>query len=352
MRSRLTLNLAEQNLTKTPSKTTLSVVLEQTKQTKAVKSWIQAARLRTLPLAVTCVLLGAAVAHAEGLDPAGMARFWPVVSGALATVTLLQVLANFANDYGDFTKGTDTAAGRNDRALASGALHVASMKRALGITALLALLTGIATLIVALVPGTVPGTEGGNLDTARMGILGALGVAGIVAAMRYTVGSNAYGYQGLGDLYVMLFFGWIGVLGVGLLVAHHVSVTWALPALFSGCMSVAVLNLNNLRDHESDALAGKNTTVVRLGFRCGKIYHVVLLALGWGALGMFFLGPWNEGVWRGTLWYGLIALVHARHAVDVWRCDTPKDLDPELKRVALSSFLVALFMFMDQTLTP
>jgi 1,4-dihydroxy-2-naphthoate octaprenyltransferase len=185
-----------------------------------------------------------------------------------------------------------------------------------------------------------------------MGILGAFGVAGIVSAMRYTMGRKAYGYQGFGDLYVMLFFGWVGVLGVGLLVAHRVSAAWALPALFSGCMSVAVLNLNNLRDHESDALAGKNTTVVRLGFRGGKIYHLAVLALGWGALGIFFLGPWNEGVWRGTLWYGLIALVHARHAVDVWRCDTPKDLDPELKRVALSSFLVALFMFMDQTLTP
>ena len=314
--------------------------------------WIQAARLRTLPLAVTCVLMGAAVAQAEGLDAAGSARFQPVVIGALMTVILLQVLANFANDYGDFTKGTDTAAGREDRALASGALTAASMKRALGITALLAFLAGVATLMVAFVPGLVPGTEGGNLDAVRMLVLGALGVAGIVAAMRYTMGQKSYGYQGLGDIYVMLFFGWVGVLGVGLLVAHHVSLTWILPALFSGCMSVAVLNLNNLRDHESDALAGKNTTVVRLGFRGGKIYHLAVLALGWGALGAFFLGPWNEGVWRGTLWYGLIALVHGRHAVDVWRCTNPKELDPELKRVALSSFLVALFMFMDQTLTP
>ena len=317
-----------------------------------MKPWIQAARLRTLPLAVTCVLLGAAVAHAEGLDPAGSARFQPVVIGALVTVILLQVLANFANDYGDFTKGTDTAAGREDRALASGALTAASMKRALGITALLAFLAGVATLMVAFVPGLVPGTEGGNLDAVRMLVLGALGVTGIVAAMRYTIGRKAYGYQGLGDIYVMLFFGWVGVLGVGLLVAHHVSLTWILPALFSGCMSVAVLNLNNLRDHESDALAGKHTTVVRLGFRGGKLYHLAVLALGWGALGAFFLGPWNDGGWRGTLWYGLIALVHARHAVDVWRCTNPKDLDPELKRVALSSFLVALFMFMDQTLTP
>jgi 1,4-dihydroxy-2-naphthoate polyprenyltransferase len=314
--------------------------------------WIKAARLRTLPLAVTCVLLGASLAHAEGLDSAGLARFWPVVVGALSTVILLQVVANFANDYGDYIKGTDTAAGRKDRALASGALTASSMKRALVITALTAFLAGIATLVVAFVPGVIGGTEGGNLDAARMGILGALGVAGIVAAMRYTIGSKAYGYQGLGDAYVMMFFGWVGVLGVGLLVAHDVSAIWVLPAIFSGCMSVAVLNLNNLRDHESDALAGKNTTVVRLGFRGGKIYHLVVLALGWGALGVFFLGPWNGGVWRGTLWYGLIALLHARHAVDVWKCRTPAELDPELKRVALSSFLVALFMFMDQTLTP
>ncbi len=314
--------------------------------------WIRAARLRTLPLAVTCVLLGAAVALAEGLDSEGLARFHPVVVGALVTVILLQVLANWANDYGDFAKGTDSAAQRGDRALASGAITPSAMKRAVVSTASLAFIAGVFTLMLAFVPGMLPGTSGGDLDGARMGVLGALGVAGIVASIRYTIGNKAYGYQGFGDFYVMLFFGFVGVLGVGLLVAHHVTAAWILPALFSGCMSVAVLNLNNLRDHESDALAGKNTTVVRLGFHGGKIYHVVLLVLGWGALGTFFLGPWSEGEWRGTLWYALIALVHARHAIDVWRCETPSELDPELKQVALSTFLVALFMFMDQTLTP
>ena len=183
-----------------------------------------------------------------------------------------------------------------------------------------------------------------------MGVLGALGVAGIAAAIRYTVGKEAYGYQGLGDVYVMLFFGFVGVLGVGLLAKHDVSATWLLPALFSGCMSVAVLNLNNLRDHESDAVAGKKTTVVRLGFQGGKIYHLTLLAAGWSALGLFFMGPWNSGAWHGTMWYALLALLHARHAVDVWRCEDPAALDPELKRIALSTFLVALFMFMDQTI--
>lgn len=313
-------------------------------------SWLKAARLRTLPLAATCVLLGGALAKAEGLHAAGEGCFTPVVLGALLTVSLLQILANFANDYGDFSKGTDVAAGRQDRALASGDISPSSMKKAMVWTALLALLAGLSTLTIAFVPGLLPGSLNTNFEALKMGVLGVLGVAGIAAAIRYTVGKQAYGYQGLGDVYVMLFFGFVGVLGVGLLVRHDVSATWLLPALFSGCMSVAVLNLNNLRDHESDAVAGKKTTVVRLGFQGGKIYHVILLAAGWSALGLFFMGPWNNGAWHGTMWYALLALLHARHAVDVWRCKNPAALDPELKRIALSTFLVALFMFMDQTI--
>jgi len=313
-------------------------------------SWMNATRPRTLPLAVTCVLLGGSLAKAHGLNEAGLARFTPVVVGALITVVLLQVLANLANDYGDFNKGTDTAAGRNDRALASGQLTPESMKRAIVMCAIGAFVTGIVTLALAFVPNLLPGTEGGTLQGAQMGLLGLLGVAAIVAAMKYTIGNQSYGYQGLGDVYVMLFFGFVGVLGVGLLVSHGVAFPWVLPAVFSGCMSVAVLNLNNLRDHVSDATAGKRTMVVRLGFLGGKRYHLVVLALGWGALLLFFRGPWAVGTWRGTIWYALIALVHARHATDVWRCEDPASLDPELKRIALSSFLVALFMFMDQTL--
>ena len=313
-------------------------------------SWMNATRPRTLPLAVTCVLLGGALAKAHGLNEAGLARFTPVVVGALITVVLLQVLANLANDYGDFTKGTDTAAGRNDRALASGQLTPESMKRAIVMCAIGAFVAGIVTLALAFVPNLLPGTQGGTLQGAQMGLLGLLGVAAIVAAMKYTMGNQSYGYQGLGDVYVMLFFGFVGVLGVGLLVSHEVVFPWVLPAVFSGCMSVAVLNLNNLRDHVSDATAGKRTMVVRLGFLGGKRYHLVVLALGWGALLLFFQGHWAVGTWRGTMWYGLIALVHARHAADVWRCEDPASLDPELKRIALSSFLVALFMFMDQTL--
>ena len=308
----------------------------------AFRSWAEAARPRTLPLAVTCVLLGGALAKSSGLDAGQDSRFVAVMMGAGLTVVLLQILANFANDLGDFQKGTDTAAGRTDRALASGALTESAMKRAVKGTATLAFLCGVSTLVAAF--WSAPAS-------AMMAFgLGGLGVFSIVAAMRYTMGRKSYGYQGLGDVYVMLFFGPIGVLGVGLLLTHGVDTAWLWIALFSGCMSVAVLNLNNLRDHASDALAGKHTVVVRLGFRRAKLYHLAVLGVGWSALALFFNTTQAEGVWRGTMWYALLALLHARHAVDVWRCTDPSTLDPELKRIALSTFLVALFMFMDQTL--
>ena len=160
--------------------------------------WMNAARPRTLPLAVTCVLLGGALAKAHGLNEAGLARFTPVVVGALITVVLLQVLANLANDYGDFTKGTDTAAGRNDRALASGQLTPESMKRAIVMCAIGAFVTGIVTLALAFVPNLLPGTEGSTLQGAQMGLLGLLGVAAIVAAMKYTWEINRMDIRGLG----------------------------------------------------------------------------------------------------------------------------------------------------------
>tara|TARA_Y100001954_G_scaffold233413_1_gene286646 strand:- start:48 stop:986 length:939 start_codon:yes stop_codon:yes gene_type:complete len=308
----------------------------------ALRSWVEAARPRTLPLAVTCVLLGGALAKASGLNAAQDDRFLAVMLGAGFTVVLLQILANFANDLGDFQKGTDTAAGRNDRALASGALTETAMKGAVKGTATLAFLCGIATLIAAF--------WGAHSTAMKAFALGALGVFSIVAAMRYTMGRTSYGYKGLGDIYVMLFFGPVGVLGVGLLLTHGVDMTWVWVALFSGCMSVAVLNLNNLRDHASDALAGKHTLVVRMGFARAKLYHLAVLGVGWSALAIFFKSTQADGLWSGTMWYALLALLHARHAVDVWRCTDPSTLDPELKRIALSTFLVALFMFMDQTL--
>ena len=300
--------------------------------------WIRAARLQTLPLAASCVLIGGALSLSSGLDSDATDRFPWVFGGALLTVVLLQVLSNFANDYGDFQQGTDTRADRQDRALASGAIAPQAMKRALIGVAVVAFATGLATLVLSF---------GQRLmEEWRAALLIAMGIASIAAALKYTLGSNPFGYQGLGDLFVLIFFGFVGVMGVGLLTSHAMDWTWAWASLFSGCMSMAVLNLNNLRDHVHDEQSGKKTLVVRMGFRGGKVYHMALLTIGWLALALHF--SMASSPWHGTFWYALIALVHARHAVEVWRCQEPKSLNPELKRIALSTFVVALFMFMDQ----
>lgn len=288
------------------------------------KAWIKAARPRTLPLAVTSVMIGTAIAVNSG------ASFNPWVFGfAMLTVVYLQVLANFANDYGDFVKGTDTAASRSDRTLAAGEITLPEMKRALIATSIKALVSGLATLYLA----------SSSVSIAPI-VLCLFGVVGIIAALKYTMGSNAFGYLGLGDLVVFIFFGPVGVLGTAYLQAQTIELAWLLPATFSGLMSVAVLNLNNLRDHKKDAEAGKNTLVVKLGFAKAKVYHQLVVIIAWACMLPFLNG------WRGLVWYIIIALVHVAHLNRVRKCEDEKELDPELKRIALSAFVVSLFMML------
>jgi 1,4-dihydroxy-2-naphthoate octaprenyltransferase len=254
----------------------------------------------------------------------------------MMTVLLLQILANFANDLGDFENGADRTEGveRQDRAVASGRISVKQMKRAVIATGALAFATGLVTVYLAV--------EGDGVLLAQwVGI----GLAAIAAAYAYTAGDRPYGYSGLGDISVLLFFGIAGVAGTASLIAGTFDVRWLLPSLTIGLFSVAVLNLNNLRDHVSDAAAGKRTLVVRMGFDRGKRYHALLLLVGWASLLVFWaIDP--EGTWRGQLWYGLFALVHAKHLAFTWRAQDPAALDGELKKVALSTFAIALFLFL------
>jgi len=304
-------------------------------------AWIKAARPRTLPLAVTCVLIGASIARfgEPELTPLDT-RFLIVLGLSLLTVICLQVLANFANDYGDYKKGTDGPE-RSDRTMASGDISEREMKRALIATSVKAFIAGCATLGFAfdfnfsMIYGVL--------------ILGGLGVLSILAALRYTIGHNAYGYKGLGDAYVILFFGYIGVLGIAYLLSHSFQLSWLLPATFSGLMAASVLNLNNLRDHENDALSGKNTLVVHLGFKKAKSYHVGIIITGWVLLLIFLFGAGELIEWRGGIWYVLIAFIHLKHIVFVMQNKDPKLLDPELKKISLSSFVVALFMILSVT---
>jgi len=302
-----------------------------------VRDYIQAARLRTLPLASACVLTGGALAAATGT--VGFARFIPLFMGCLMTVVLLQVLANFANDLGDFENGADRAKGqeRSDRAVASGRITAAQMKRTAVAFGALAFLVGISTVMLAV----------GDAWMELLFWTGA-GAASIGGAYAYTAGSRPYGYSGLGDISVLVFFGFAGVAGTAALIAGTFDPVWLLPSASIGLFSVGVLNLNNLRDHLSDAATGKRTLVVRMGFARGKMYHAALLIGAWVSLLAFWqLDP--TGPWRGQLWYGLFALVHARHLVLLFRTKNPAELDGELKKVALSTFSISLFLFLSAT---
>ena len=161
---------------------------------------------------------------------------------------------------------------------------------------------------------------------------------------RYTIGKKAYGYSGLGDLFVFVFFGHVGVLGVAFLLTHTFQMEWLIPATFSGLMAVAVLNLNNLRDHDGDKANGKNTLVVKMGIEKAKLYHGAVLLTAWTSL-MWFLQDW-----KGMIWYALIALVCMKHALIVMRTKNTKSLDPELKKVALMAFVTGMFMLMSVTI--
>jgi len=264
--------------------------------------------------------------------------FWTVFALVLMTVVLLQVRSNWSNDLGDFENGADGEE-RQDRMVASGQLSARAMRRAVKSLAAVAFVSGLAAVGVAL----------WNYDALLegAGMIG-LGVLAIWAAYRYTAGANPYGYRGLGDLMVLVFFGWVGVMGTAYLLSGTLRPEWLLPATWCGLMSTAVLNLNNMRDCESDAQAGKNTLVVRRGLAWAKRYHTSLFLIGWLSWWVFALVV-NPGEWRGMGWIAILNAVHVAHIFRVMREENLAQLDPELKRIALSTAVAALFFLLAQT---
>lgn len=227
-----------------------------------MKSWIQAFRLKTLPLAVSGIALGEALGAMHGK--------WNGMVFLLAALTAvsLQILSNLANDYGDFIKGTDGAANRTDRALASGRIRPSQMKTAIIVNALLSLGLGLMLLYISLP----------NMQS--FGFFLAVGILGILAALGYTLGKRAFGYSGLGDVVVFLFFGPVAVCGSFYLMAGNTLPQVWLASLGMGLLSAAVLNVNNMRDTQTDQLAGKRTLALRLGRRLSLMYHRTLILLG------------------------------------------------------------------------
>lgn len=290
------------------------------------KAWLQAARLRTLPLSISGILVGSFYAYSQGFIN------WGILSLALVTTLGLQVLSNFANDYGDGVKGTDNEHRIGpQRAIQSGAISIQSMKKGIIITALLTLLAAITLIYLSF----------GKDNFAYSVFFFLLGLAAIAAAIKYTVGSSAYGYRGLGDLFVFIFFGLVSVIGCYFLFAKNVDYRVVLPAVSIGLLSVAVLNLNNMRDQVSDAMSGKNTLVVKMGAKAAKIYHytVIITAL---ALTLTFAILNNFR----TVQYIFVAayIPFIIHIKTVFKNTVPRELDPELKKVALGTFLLSVLL--------
>lgn len=258
---------------------------------------------------------------------------WDIFVLALLTTVGFQVTSNFANDYGDGVKGTDNENRVGPkRALQSGQLTRNELKAGIVIAIVICALLTMALLYVAF----------GSKYLMFSMIFGALGILSIWAAIKYTIGTSAYGYKGLGDVFVFLFFGLLGVMGSMFLYTKILYTMTIFPAVAIGLLSTGVLNLNNLRDYASDKGSNKNTVVVKMGIQNGKIYHVSLIVLSFISMLAFTIFHYEN--LKNTL--HLVAFVPIFiHLNKMWRLKNTVLLDPELKKLALSTFLLSILFY-------
>jgi len=289
-----------------------------------IKSWIEAFRLRTLPLALSNTIIGSCLAAADD-------KFrWPIFGLAALTTIMLQIMSNLANDYGDFVNGKDTAERIGPkRMVQSGEITPRIMLRGIILIGILCAVSGVSLIVI--------GTEG--IPLTNMLLFGVLGLAAIAAAIKYTVGKNPYGYRGLGDIFVFIFFGLVGVIGTYFL--HTQTFRWdlLLPASAIGMLSTGVLNMNNMRDYEADKNAGKMTIVVAMGTRNAALYHLFLMC------GAMLLAIVYTLMNYHTVWQWLFVLSFPVLFLNLKKVFTYKnalELYPELPRLSMASLVFAL----------
>ena len=299
-----------------------------------MKHWIQAARLRTLPLSLSGIIMGAFIAKWR-LSQEGGVWDWRIFALALLVTLLYQILSNFANDYGDGVKGTDKnrIGEAENRAVASGKITATQMRNAVILLSILSFAATVALLFVAFYPANI----------REFWIFIGLGIACILAAIGYTVGKKPYGYMGLGDIFVFIFFGLVSVCGSYFLFTKSFDYDILIPASAIGMLSMAVLNLNNMRDIESDALSGKKTFALRLGYKKAMIYEIILLQLP--ILLMLAFLMYNGFQERG-LYYPFIVMIlifpFMKLRRTIMKIQEPKLLDPFLKQVGILTFMMAV----------
>jgi 1,4-dihydroxy-2-naphthoate polyprenyltransferase len=306
--------------------------------TGSFKSWLKAARLRTLPLAISAILTGSALAaKAEG-------EFFDfkITGLALLTAIFLQILSNFANDYGDFKKGTDSNASRKDRALASGKISAREMSYALILLVILCLSSGLYLLYAVF---------GDNINSAFV-IMFLIGLGAIAAAIKYTVGKKAYGYLALGDLFVFLFFGPVAVLGTFFLHLPESQELFSkqnlLMSLVMGMLCAAVLNVNNMRDIVSDKASGKTTIPVLLGLSNAKYYHTFLI-MSSGLIYLYLIIQLHQILSLATMISFITAFLLLFRLFSVLRLNEkmPRELyHKELKWLSLTIFLIPIALWL------
>ncbi|MBN1952116.1 MAG: 1,4-dihydroxy-2-naphthoate polyprenyltransferase [Bacteroidales bacterium] len=287
-----------------------------------MKVWIQAFRLRTLPLAFSCSVMGSFLAWS------GNHFRWEIFLLAALTTLFLQILSNLANDFGDSEHGVDNAERVGPmRTVQGGLISRSAMKGAIAILSVLALISGSLLIFI-------------GLDSIKQIVLFfLLGILAIVAALKYTIGKNPYGYVGLGDIFVFLFFGILGVSGTYYLHTHHFSAWVLLPAATIGLLSSGVLNLNNMRDIKNDAESGKRTLVVRLGSKGAKIYHTVIIGLSM-VCSLIYTLEFYHSIFQ--LLFILTFPLFVMNIIVVIQNTEPKALNSELKKLAISTFIFAI----------
>ncbi|OOF43094.1 1,4-dihydroxy-2-naphthoate polyprenyltransferase [Rodentibacter trehalosifermentans] len=289
-----------------------------------LKMWWETARPKTLPLALASIFTGSALAYwakPESFNGTVMAL-------CLVTTILLQVLSNFANDYGDHQKGSDTAERIGPlRGIQKGGISARELKWGLIFIVVASFISGSLLIGIA------------YENLSDLFAFAGLGILAIIAAITYTVGAKPYGYMGLGDISVLVFFGLLGVGGTYYLQTHNIDMHIILPALGSGLLATAVLNINNLRDTEQDAKAGKNTLAVRLGAYKGRIYHCILLSFAALCYLLFALNTATS--WCHYLFLFAFPLL-AKHAIFVYRSQEPTALRPMLAQMSMISLFTNL----------
>lgn len=298
-----------------------------------MKDWIQAARLRTLPLSLSGIIMGSLIARWKLLSEYRTWDIWIFLLALLVTL-LFQVLSNYANDYGDGVKGTDTqrANEAEARAVASGRITALQMRNAVILFSVLSFVATLGLLYRAFFPE--------NLNDFYIFV--GLGIACILAAIGYTVGKKPYGYMGLGDVFVFIFFGWVSVMGSYYLFTKTFDLWLFLPASAVGFFSVAVLNLNNMRDIESDQKSGKHTLALKLGYKKAMIYQIILLQLPLILILAYLLKNDVRSYYAYIFMILFLPLTKLRR--NLMEITNPKDLDPFLKQVAITCFITSILV--------